>query len=192
MRQFSVPFLTAALCCLGAVHASSVDLGPAAIDDINSLFAVLDTKLAKQDLASLQGKAPSSFSTPAASALASVVLYKADPKKHEGQFYEAFAIRDYSERSKGNYTVISPQTVASELRDIEGRYKDRITDRRASLLLAFCLYQDQNKWFMKEGQRISLARFFRGAFLSSALKGTDIDVLGLTNDIDRRTDAEDL
>lgn len=122
----------------------------------------------------------------AVSALATVALFRDDREKYLGKLLEKFAVRDYGHRAKGQYVMVDKREFLDTVNAIESR-NGGIKDKRAYLLLSYLTFRDINKWFASKGQRLSIARVFRTAFLTAALRGSDIDVLKLANGIDRWT-----
>lgn len=172
--------------------AAPAELKPADIKALNALMELADKKLDKERFKLVKAKASASSSDSPVSILAAALLYKSDPSTYEDQFYQAFSIHDYSARTKGKGEVITGKEMLSAVKGLEAEYKGKITDSRVFLLLAYCHYKDQNKSIELNQQRISVARFFRSAFLSAVLKDTDIDVIALTNGLDKKARAEDL
>lgn len=171
-------------------YAASVDLKSGDVRDLNRLFAVLGARTSRQDVEYAEAKSRSSACP--VSALAAAVLYVRNPKEYEEPFNNAFAIHDYADRSRGRYNILARERMLSDVKDIESRYKDQVEDKRVLLLLGYCVYRDQNTWMLVDGRRVSVARFFRTAFLSSILQGTQIDPVRVANEIDRRTEMQDL
>jgi len=44
---------------------------------------------------------------------------------------------------------------------------------------------DANLWFVQGDQRISVARFLRGAFLAQVFKGSDLDAVAVADSLDQ-------
>jgi len=190
MRGISAIVFAFSIFTCNVVYSAPVELNTTDINDLNKIAALHAAEMGKQSVQYLEAQIDSPV-CPAA-ALSVAALFVRDSKKYNQQFYDAFSVHDYLERAKGNTLIISQEAMLSDMRNIENRYSDEIQDKRVLLLLSYCFYRDQNKWAVMNDQRISLARFFRTAFLASILKGTPIDAVKLANEIDKRTQMQDL
>ena len=119
-------------------------------------------------------------------AFAIAFLYKEEPAIYSDQLFHAFSINDYSARSQGDYRFVPKDDPMKTLKQIESTYPS-LQEKRAQLLLAFWQYRDQNKWIRVKDHNLSLARFFRSAFLASIFKGSDLDAVSITNKMDIQT-----
>ena len=151
---------------------------------MNGLARHLGGSLQKKDEARLrrlvrQGDGP-------AGTFAAALLFRHRPDRYRRIVFRTYAVRDYALQAQGRYNFIGRQELFDTLRDIETRNAG-LRDSRLMLLLTFLHYRDANAWFYVKEQRISVARFFRTAFLTVILKGTDINSLRLVNAIDRAT-----
>jgi hypothetical protein len=124
-------------------------------------------------------------------ALAAAILYRHDQREYDKVVLDLFSVHDYVQRSKGDYNDIGHQEITEMARAVE-RQNPGIKDRRIFLLVLYAYYRDANKWFILEGKRVSAARFFRSAFLSSVFEGSKINTLELVNTMDRVTAQADL
>ena len=149
---------------------------------INKYIPYLDAKLQKNEVLKLNEELATRHE--AVSALVAAILYKHQPEKYQEVIFDRYAVRDYSLREQGIYNIIGRNEVLSSVGKIETRYPT-LKDKRIFLLLMFLYYRDSNEWFYLKDQKISAARFFRTAFLASALKQSGIDPVKLANAIDR-------
>lgn len=123
---------------------------------------------------------------------ASTALQFADaPARHRQALFEQYSIDDYSARARGIYNMVPANEVLSVVKAIEAKYP-QITDGRIQMAIAFCAFRDRNIWFNSKQGRISAARFFRGAFLASVFKGTSLDTVKITKEIDQKTWSKNL
>ena len=53
------------------------------------------------------------------------------------------------------------------------------------MLVTFVRSRDANLWFVQGDQRISVARFLRGAFLAQVFKGSDLDAVAVADSLDQ-------
>ena len=54
----------------------------------------------------------------------------------------------------------------------------------------FTQFRDANLWFQQGGQKVSVARFLRGAFLAVILKGSGQDAVAVANRLDQEARQE--
>lgn len=124
--------------------------------------------------------------------LATVALYKQNQAKYEPMIVDNFSVHDYVDRSKGKYNYVGREELEKSVIAV-GEMNSKIGDERVKLLILFLHYRDQNKWVMTEkAGKLSLARFFRSAFLSSVFRDKVQDILELANRIDQETQKADL
>ncbi len=71
------------------------------------------------------------------------------------------------------------------IKRIEKRYP-QITNKRIHLLLAFSAFRNNNMWISTASGKISVARFFRSAFLAAVFEGTGLDAVAIANSIDKK------
>ena len=116
--------------------------------------------------------------------LSTAVLFKYD-QGYKNNLYEEFAVRDSNEINQGIYNYESSDYVVKSIEEIEKEepYSSR---QELTLLKLFCDLQDKNIWIKIEEDpgKLSMARFFRGAFLEKVL-GFELDTVELANDIDK-------
>ncbi|PCJ53465.1 MAG: hypothetical protein COA70_09225 [Planctomycetota bacterium] len=109
-------------------------------------------------------------------AAAAVILYREDPNQYWDTLFESYAVHDYVLRKQGIQNFIGAEEMASKLNEIESSCLDSGLGRTPVLLLAFLEYQEKNQWLeFEDGARISLARFFRTAFLAQMLPALDAE-----------------
>ncbi len=119
--------------------------------------------------------------------LSGVLLYRRDPDRYRNALFAELVIDDYAERSAGTYNEIGTDEAASAM-DAASVAPEGITDQRVRMVIGFCALKGRNLWMKaRDGSRLSLARFFRGAALASLLKGTDEDTVAITSAIDAHT-----
>lgn len=119
--------------------------------------------------------------------LSGVLLYRREPNKYRNALFAELVVDDYAERSAGKYNDIDVEEAVSVM-DAASSVPREITDQRIRMVAGFCALKDKNLWTTAgNGSRLSLARFFRGAALSSLLKGTDEDTVAITSAIDAHT-----
>jgi hypothetical protein len=119
-------------------------------------------------------------------AMSAAMLYRLDQKEFKAALQEEFSVDDYQARSRGEYNFVSKETMLDVVKRIENRYP-QITDNRIHLLLAFSAFRNNNMWISTDNGNISLARFFRSAFLAAVFKGTGLDAAAVANAIDKKT-----
>ncbi len=120
-------------------------------------------------------------------AMSAAILYRLDQKAYRDALQKEFSVDDYQARSRGEYNFISSDAMLEVVGRIENRYP-QIEDKRILLLLAFSTFRNNNMWIStaKKGD-ISLARFFRSAFLASVFEGTGLDAVAVSSSIDEET-----
>lgn len=119
--------------------------------------------------------------------LSGVLLYRRNPDRYRNALFAELVIDDYAERSAGKYNEIGIDEAVSAM-DAASVAPEGITDQRIQMVIGFCALKDRNLWTKaRDGSRMSLARFFRGAALASLLKGTDEDTVAITSAIDAHT-----
>ena len=119
--------------------------------------------------------------------LSGVLLYRRDPDRYRNALFAELVIDDYAGRSSGKYNDISADQAVSTMQSASSAPQE-IIDKRIQMVIGFCALKDRNLWMSaRDGGRLSLARVFRGAALSSLLEGTDEDPLAITNAIDAHT-----
>lgn len=125
------------------------------------------------------------------SAVSTALQFANAPARYKQALFEQYSIDDYSARARGIYNTVSSNEVLSVVKVIETKYP-QITDGRIQMAIAFCAFRDRNIWFNSKQGRISAARFFRSAFLASVFKGTTLDAVKITSEIDQKTWSKNL
>lgn len=115
------------------------------------------------------------------------LLYRIEPDKYRNDFFSSIVVDDYADRKNGKYNYVDPEQIEQTIGTATAA-PTGVTDQRIKSVIGFCAIKDKNLWVTtKKAGRISLARFLRGAAVSSLLTGTDEDVLEITNAIDAHT-----
>lgn len=183
VNVFLVVTLWAGCTALCNDHEDSV---PRTKTDLCQELSKIKQLVAKEDSgASLSGiEAFLKVGGPQSQMMASAALYARDSVKYWSALLEHFSVNDYTDRSAGQYKMISAA-------DMIGAVKQFSIDCPAAgqsevhLLLAFCHFRDRNEWVMMGEQRVSAARFFRSSYLSRVLADAGTDVAALSSRIDR-------
>ncbi len=118
--------------------------------------------------------------------LGKVKEFQWDQKKYKEMIYDLYSIHDYVERSQNKYNIVDAKELFSGQKPIESRYP-LITDKRLYFQIMFLQERDQNKWAEMGGEKISMARFFRSAFMATAFQGTNLNPMSLSDSIDKQT-----
>lgn len=119
--------------------------------------------------------------------LSTAILYKYD-KSYKDKLYKEFEVNDYKERSNGIYNYEGKNSSLDLIKNIEN--KQPYSGRSELIFLnLFCYYQDKNIWIVTEEEpgKISMARFFRGAFLVRIVDLDEQKALELEHYIDKIT-----
>jgi hypothetical protein len=119
-------------------------------------------------------------------AMSTAILYRLNQNAYESALQEEFSVNDYQARSRDEYNFILKEAMSDVIKNIENRYP-QISDKRSQLLLAFCAFRQNNMWIRTDNGNISLARFFRTAFLAAVFKGTGLDAVAVADSIDQKT-----
>ncbi len=164
------------------VHADVLDIRPSDHDiaQLNKLATYIDNGSSEKNL-----MGPARSKSFPVRALSAALLYRGRPNIHRAALYEAFTVNDYAARRRGEYHFVSKETMLDAIRQVERRYP-QITDQRVQLLLVFSHFRDKNAWIRTNDGDISLARFFRSAFLAAVYKGTDLDAVAIADSMDRK------
>lgn len=115
-----------------------------------------------------------------------ILRFKKYGMKEMEELFDQFSVDDYKERNKGNYNLWSPGKITQLTGELERKYTN-VSDKRLYMLIMFCETKDKNLWVNTESGRLSVARFFRSAFLASVLDNTVHDAVELSNAIDMET-----
>jgi hypothetical protein len=119
---------------------------------------------------------------PIVAALAAAIAYKND-KKYQARLFDAFAVNDFSKQAKGEMTTVETSKVADQVQAME-KANAGLKNKSLHLLATFFFYRDRNEWMLKGKDKISVARYFRGAFLSAYYRGTQMNTMKLADDMD--------
>ena len=149
---------------------------------LNNLNKYSSTNISREDEKILQDSLKSNSLV--IRSFCSAILYKKNQKKYREVFYGCFTVNDYDSRSNGEYNMIQQTDMLNTVKAIEDNGKI-LEEKSYNLLLCYCWYRDRNEWIQTDNQKMSISRFFRGAFLGSNFKETNIDVLSLANKLDK-------
>ena len=58
------------------------------------------------------------------------------------------------------------------------------------MLVVFAQVRDANLWFQQGEQKVSAARFLRGAFLAQVFKGTELSAVTVGNELDHHAQQD--
>jgi hypothetical protein len=153
---------------------------PSWVNDLNRLGQYLGRSLPADALGAIEAARAST--RPEIRALSAALLYRADPVKWGSELSSTFSIHDYTQRARGEVNLIAQQEFISRIKDLESRYPT--LPPTLMLLVAFVHFRDANLWFPQGDQRVSVARFFRGAFLAQAFKGSGLDPVAVASQLD--------
>lgn len=118
--------------------------------------------------------------------LAAAILYKSDTVFYEDVLSEYFTVYDYSERARGGRNVISQDDFIAAVGKIEKQVDKEFSKRYLNFLFGYWYYRDRNEWVtLMVDEPVSVARFFRTAFLSAVLDLRQGQILTLANRLDR-------
>jgi hypothetical protein len=95
----------------------------------------------------------------------------------------SFAIHAYAARARGETHDISQEEFVARIKKVESSYPS--LSAQMAMLAAFVELRDANLWFPQGNQRVSVARFLRGAFLAQVFKGTSLDPVVVANQLDQ-------
>lgn len=125
----------------------------------------------------------SSSGRPEIQAVTAALLYRADPTRYRSALSSQFAVHDYAPRAKGVTQDISQEEFILKIKHIEQAYPS--LHPTVVLLVSFVHFRDANLWFPQGSQKLSVSRFFRGAFFAQAFKGSRLDALSVASDLDQ-------
>ena len=151
------------------------------VHELNRYSGYIARALQASELASLDKARLKA--APEVQSLITALLYRADPSKYRPQLSQHFTVHDYASRARGEVVEITQEEFISKLKQLEQVYPS--LNPSPMLLVSFTRFRDANLWFQQGGQRISVARFLRGAFLSVILKGSDQDAVAVANRLDQ-------
>jgi hypothetical protein len=119
--------------------------------------------------------------------LTTAILYKYD-QISDDKFYEEFSIKDYAKRQNGEYNYVESDFITKELETIENKFPNY--ENNLILFYAFCELKDKNYWVITTKGKLGIARFMRSAAL--VIMEPQIDIVPLQNELDQRTQKEEL
>ncbi len=151
------------------------------LDELNRLAQHIGHSVPTDALDSIETAATSG--RPEIRALRAALLYRADPKKWGSELAAAFTINDYALRAGGETTEISQEEFVSRIKKVESAYPS--LQAQVVMLVAFIELRDANLWFPQDDQRVSVARFLRGAFLAQAFRDSSLDPVSVANQLDQ-------
>ena len=173
--------VVAALAGTSPVGILQAEPPPPWIDELKRLSRFIGQTVAPGDLGTVGGAAVAK--QPEVRALRAALLYRADPAAYRAELHACFEIHDYAERSRGRKTDISQEAFLSRIREVEAAYPT--LQPQLVMLVTFVRSRDANLWFVQGDQRISVARFLRGAFLAQVFKGSDLDAVAVADSLDQ-------
>jgi hypothetical protein len=173
--------VVAALAGASPVGVLRAEPSPPWIDELNRLSRFIGQAVAPKDIGAIQGAA--SARQPEVRALRAALLYRADPTAYRSELHACFEVHDYAERARGKKTDISQEDFLSRIRKVEAAYPS--LPPQLVMLVSFVRNRDANLWFPQGDQRISVARFLRGAFLAQVFKGSDLDPVVVADSLDQ-------
>lgn len=165
--------------------------GASAVEEVAAPIVLADVLRLAEPLSAEQVDALMAWTeeeAPEIQAAAATILYRHDPVQYWPQLFAAFTIRDYLDREQGIYHFIPVEDMGAKVDEIEAQYPRDELHPASIFLYTFLHYRDLNQWTeTKRNPRLSIARFFRGAYLANMLKG-DVGVEA-ANRIDAETKA---
>jgi hypothetical protein len=184
-RRFGFGFLGLGLASALAVGSHTRDPlaasgSPGWIEELNRLAQYVSYPPPPKALRTIE--ATSDKGRPEVRALRAALLYRADPRRWASDLAESFAIRDYAARARGETNDISQEDFVSRIKKVESSYPSLTP--QVMMLVAFVELREANLWFAQNDQRVSVARFLRGAFLAQVFKGTSLDAVAVANQLD--------
>jgi hypothetical protein len=118
--------------------------------------------------------------------LAAAILYKSDSIFYENVLDDYFTVNDYSERAGGKQNIISQDNFVTTIGKIERQVDKEFAKRDLTFLFGYWYFRDRNEWVpLMTDQPVSVARFFRTAFLSAVLDLEQGHILKLATRLDR-------
>ena len=179
MRVFA---LAAVLLVAGPHVAYPADRPDAAalVVELNGYADLIGRTLLPAEVARLASA--SSSSRPEIQAISAVLLYRADPVRYRSALSSQFAVHDYAPRARGVTKDIDQEEFILKIKQIEQAYPS--LHPTVALLVSFVRFRDANLWFPQGSQKLSVSRFFRGAFFAQAFKGSGLDAASVANELD--------
>ncbi len=163
-----------------AADLSVPSLDAKEIVQLNELGVYIDNGAREEDLAG-----PARDSSYPARAMAAALLFRLDQKKYHDAFFKEFSMKDYEARSREKHDLTSKDDILKVVAKIEYRYP-QIADKRILLLLMFAAYRDENIWIATGKGDVSVARFYRTAFLTAVFKDTKLDAAAISDSLDKK------
>ena len=124
-----------------------------------------------------------SSSRPEIQAISAALLYRADPVRYRSALSSQFAVHDYAPRARGVTKHISQEEFILKIKHIEQAHPS--LHPTFLLLVSFLQFRDANLWFPQGSQKLSVSRFFRGAFFAQAFKGSRLDAVSVASALDQ-------
>ncbi len=124
----------------------------------------------------------SSSSRPEIQAVSAALLYRADPVRYRSALSSQFAVHDYAPRAKGVTKDISQEELILKIKHIEQAYPS--LHPTVALLVSFVQFRDASLWLPQGSQKLSVSRFFRGAFFAQAFRGSSLDPVSVASELD--------
>jgi hypothetical protein len=153
----------------------------ALVVELNGYVELIGRMLLPDEVARLA--TASSSSRPEIQAVTAALLYRADPVRYRSALSSQFAVHDYAPRAKGVTEDISQEEFVLRIKQIEQAYPS--LHPTVVLLVSFVHFRNANLWFPQGSQKLSVARFFRGAFFAQAFKGSRLDAVAVANELDQ-------
>ena len=153
---------------------------PGWIEELNSLAQYVSYPQPPNALRAIE--ATSDRGRPEVRALRAALLYRADPRRWASDLAASFAIHDYAARARGETNDISQEDFVSRIKRVESSHP--ALTPQVMMLVAFVELREANLWFAQNDQRVSVARFLRGAFLAQVFKGTNLDAVAVSSQLD--------
>ena len=148
--------------------------------ELNGYADLIGRTLLPAELARLT--TASSTSRAEIQAVSAALLYRADPVRYRSALSSQFAVHDYAPRARGVTKDIGQEELILKIKQIEQAYPS--LHPTVALLVSFVQFRDANLWFPRGSQKVSVSRFFRGAFFAQAFKGSGLDAVSVANELD--------
>lgn len=155
-------------------------------EELNRYAGFIGRSLDPQEVSLLESALSSP--RPEVRALSAALLFRTDPQKYRAQLASHFAVNDYAARAKGRIKMISQDDLVAKVKQLEREVPG--LEPSLMLVVSFVAFRDSNLWFRQGDQNLSVARFFRTAFLAQALKGTKPDPVVVANELDQEARSE--
>lgn len=155
-------------------------------EELNKYAGFIGRSLDRQEVSLLESALSSP--RPEVRALSAALLFRTDPQKYRAELTSHFAVNDYAARAKGQIQMISQDDLVAKVKHLEREVPG--LEPSLMLVVGFVAFRDSNLWFRQGDQNLSVARFFRSAFLAQALKGTKPDPVTVANELDQEARSE--